>query len=245
MDSEKPSQKSKLRLQKFLAECGFGSRRSCEELISAGLVSVDGHIITELGTQVDPRVQHIQVNGQKARVEPRFTAMINKPPRVICTSHDPHGRKTVLSLIASPPVRLYTVGRLDYLSEGLLLLTNEGELAHRLTHPRFHIEKEYRVCLSRSLNDQERGQLCSGVEDNGETLCAASIERGDTPSETLWTLREGKNRQIRRMAAVMGAEVTRLERIRLGEMELGGLPPGEWRELSPLEKTLLEKSVGL
>jgi len=245
LDSAKPNPNPKLRLQKFLAECGFGSRRSCEELILSGVVSVDGQPVTQLGTKVDPSQDRVQVRGKEARMEPRFTAVINKPPRIICTSRDPHGRKTVLDLLRSPPARLYTVGRLDYHSTGLLLLTNEGELAHRLTHPRYHVEKEYRVRLTRPLTDQERERLCHGVQESGELLQAVSIKKGATPSESLWILRDGRNRQIRRMASVLGVEVTRLERIRMGDLELGTLAQGEWRPLTREEKKMLASSVGL
>lgn len=245
LDFEKPSQKSKQRLQKFLAECGYGSRRACEKLISSGFVSVNGLTVTELGVQVDPDSQQICVKGQVACIEPRFTAVINKPRQVLCTSRDPHGRKTVLDFLGTSPARVYTVGRLDYMSQGLVLLTNEGELAHRLTHPRFHVEKEYRVTLSRPLRDEEIAQFCRGVNEGGEFLRAQSISRHRRPLDTLWVLTEGKNRQIRRMASALNLDVKCLERIRMGSLVLGSLSPGQWRTLTQKEKAALEKSVGL
>ena len=145
------SDSNSIRLQKFMASCGLGSRRFCETLITSGRVKVDNEIIKELGTRVDPSLQKIECNGIILQTEPMITIMLNKPPKVICTSNDPKKRTTVIDLLSDLPERVYTIGRLDFMSEGLILVTNNGELAHTLMHPKNHIEKTYNVWLDEPL----------------------------------------------------------------------------------------------
>ena len=144
-----------VRLQKYLADCGFGSRRFCETLITAGRVTIDGAVVTELGTKIDPATQTVICNGKPAAKEPPVTILLNKPPKVICSSDDPQGRTTVLDLLDDLPERVYTVGRLDFMSEGLIIVTNDGDLAHALTHPRHHIEKVYKVWIDTPLGHHQ------------------------------------------------------------------------------------------
>lgn len=246
MDSARPSPRIEVRLQKYLADCGLGSRRFCETLIQAGRVQVNGSVVSELGTRVDPESDLVLFDGKPLASEARFLLMLHKPARVVCSSNDTEGRMTVLDLIQPAPARLYTVGRLDFMSEGLILLTNEGDLAHRLTHPRYHLEKEYRLELSRYLSQEEMRQLQQGVVHDGDTLKLRRIllERPGRPVYRL-VLTQGKNRQIRRMCEVLDVQVMRLMRIRVGPLELGMLPPRKFRALTDAERTALYQAAGL
>ena len=238
-----------IRLQKFLAECGVASRRACEKLITDGLVQVDGKTITELGTKIDPSTQRVVCNGAPVSLEQKIWIMLNKPTGVICTSDDPEGRERVIDLIPEMPGRLYTVGRLDVMSEGLILLTNDGELAHRLMHPRHHIEKKYQVWIDRELTPHEISRMLSGLNCRGEKLRALRIEPlkrmiASQPGYTL-TLGEGRNRHIRRMMEVLDIKIIRLVRVAVGPLRLEKLRSGEHRNLEAWEIEKLKKSVGL
>ena len=164
------SDSNSIRLQKFMASCGLGSRRFCETLITSGRVKVDNEIIKELGTRVDPSLQKIECNGIILQTEPMITIMLNKPPKVICTSNDPKKRTTVIDLLSDLPERVYTIGRLDFMSEGLILVTNNGELAHTLMHPKNHIEKTYNVWLDEPLGYFQIKKSLKGVYDKNELL---------------------------------------------------------------------------
>lgn len=252
-----------IRLQKYLAECGVASRRACEKLITDGLVTVDGKTVTELGTKVDPAVQKVTCDGKPVSLDKKVWIMLNKPVGVICTSDDPEGRERVLDLVTDIPGRVYTVGRLDVMSEGLILITNDGELAHRLMHPRHHIEKKYQVWIDRELTPGELDRMLKGLNCRGEKLKAlkvtalqgrdASPRRPRTagtavPTQSFGytlTLGEGRNRHIRRMMEVLDCKVVRLLRVSVGPLRLEKLRTGEHRELSLSEIEMLRKSVGL
>ena len=236
-----PAPSAGIRLQKFLAAAGIGSRRHCEELIAAGRVRVDGAVVTQLGTRVDPDQQKVELDGRPVQAEPHRTYLADKPRGILCTSHDPEGRPTVVEwaaeMGADPRLRLYTVGRLDYDSEGLILLTNDGALAQALAHPRHHVEKEYRAWIDRPATRGEIDAMREGIEDNGEILRALDVvaeQAGPRPVLRL-VLGEGRNRHIRRLLEALGLRVRRLRRIRIGpltEKDLHGRP---LRELSPAE----------
>lgn len=232
-----------VRLQKALAAAGVASRRHAEELIRAGRVTVNGKLVTQLGTRVGPR-DRISVDGKPISREQRFTYIIlNKPAGVLSTARDERGRRTVLDLVKTP-ARVYPVGRLDATSEGLILLTNNGELTFRLLHPRHEVPREYHVWVSPAPSETQLEQLRHGVEINGWRSGPAEITRG--PGGALRVvIHEGHKRQIRLMCQAVGLSVERLVRVRLGPLTLGQLKPGEWRELRPTEIRALLKSVGL
>ena len=235
-----------IRLQKHLADCGLGSRRFCETLITAGRVSVDGETVTELGTKVDPSEQKIVCNGKTIAKEPTVTILLNKPPKVICTSDDPQGRTTVLDLLSDLPARVYTVGRLDFMSEGLIIVTNDGTLAHALMHPRHHIEKVYKVWIDKPIGYHQLQKMTRGIPNQGETLRVLDIDEGKHTRngvEYTITLGEGKNRHIRRLMEHFDKKVFRLMRISIGPIRLDDLKTGEWRPAKPAELKLLRKAI--
>ena len=232
-----------VRLQKYLASAGVGSRRSCEELIVAGRVRVAGVRVTELGTRVDPDAQTVELDGRPVRPERRRTYLADKPPKIVCTSHDPEGRPTIVEwaarMGADPRLRLYTIGRLDYDSEGLILLTNDGELAQAFAHPRHHVEKEYRAWTDLFATRDQIAAMLEGVEDDGEVLRALAVvpeaSRPGRPPSLRIVLGEGRNRHIRRMLDVLGLRVKRLRRIRIGSLSESDLRGKPLRELAPAE----------
>jgi len=239
-------EKQLVRLQKYLADCGLGSRRFCEKLIEAGRVSVDGKTVTELGTKIDPSGQVVKCNGKVVSIEPPVTILVNKPPKVICTSDDPQGRTTVLDLLDDLPERVYTVGRLDFMSEGLILVTNDGELAHALMHPRYHIEKVYKVWIDTPIGHHQLQKMKRGIASGGETLRVLDIDEGQHTRqgvEYTITLGEGRNRHIRRLMEHFEKKVFRLMRISIGPIRLDELKPGEWRRAKPAELKLLRKTI--
>jgi 23S rRNA pseudouridine2605 synthase len=225
------------RLNKFLAHAGVGSRRHCDELILAGRVSIDGRTVRELGTRVDAG-QRVSVDGEPVRGERHVYWLVNKPRGCLCTNHDPARRPLAIDLVPHVDQRVYTVGRLDEDSEGLLLLTNDGELAHRLMHPRFGVEKIYLVQVAGSPTRDDLQQLLKGVWLAEGHVKAKHIKRLKSQGDSTWlriTLSEGKNREIRRMLARLGHKVMRLRRIALGPVELGSLSRGKSRRLSNAE----------
>jgi 23S rRNA pseudouridine2605 synthase len=230
------------RLQKVLAATGWGSRRACEELIAAGRVTVNGDV-AELGRRVDPGADLIEVDGAPVGAKPGLVYyLLNKPPGVVTTAKDTHDRRTVLELVPSEP-RVFSVGRLDLDTEGLLLLTNDGELAHRITHPSHGVEKEYLAHVRGRLTHGELKQLREGVElDDGVTSPAEASQ--PTPGVLRITIHEGRNRQVRRMCEAVGHPVLRLVRVRIGPITDRNLRPGDWRELAPGERNALAKAVG-
>ncbi|MEE2768535.1 MAG: pseudouridine synthase [Actinomycetota bacterium] len=227
------------RLQKVLARVGLGSRRACEELIAAGRVTVDG-VVAELGRRVDVATAVIEVDGAPVGVRPDLVYyLLNKPAGVVTTASDPHGRPTVVDLVPDNP-RVFPVGRLDAETEGLLLLTNDGELAHRLTHPSFGVDKEYLVEVSGRPSPSVLRRLREGVVlEDGPTAPAKAV-LVDT-SVLRITIHEGRNRQVRRMCESVGHPVARLIRTRIGPLIDRSLAPGFHRTLAPDEMTALRK----
>jgi len=228
-----------MRLQKFMADAGVASRRKCEELIRAGLVFVNG-TQAELGSCVDPEKDEVLYQGKiwKIRQE-RSLLIFNKPIGVVCTTKDPEGRRTVLDYFRDFPERLYNVGRLDFDSEGLIFMSNDGELANRLMHPRFEIPKTYYVVCNGKLKEEEKKRLEEGVYlHDGMTAPALvsnvkSLPNGNTAFEI--QIHEGRNRQVRRMVDAVGHNTLLLRRIRIGNIELGDLPLGSYRPLTETE----------
>jgi len=229
------------RLQKVLARTGIGSRRVCEELIADGRVTVNGEV-AELGRRVDPDIDHVEVDNIPISVrEGLVYYLLNKPPGAVTTASDPQGRRTVVELVPDEP-RVFPVGRLDAETEGLLLLTNDGDLTHRLTHPSFGIEKECLALVDGTPTRAELRMLREGVAlDDGMTAPAkASLE---PPNALTIVIHEGRNRQVRRMCDAIGHPVQRLVRVRIGPVTDRRLKPGEWRDLTQAEVRALETAV--
>lgn len=228
-----------MRLQKYLAGCGIASRRNAEKMILEGRVSVNGQVIQTLGTQVDEVADVVQVDGITVHPEEEKHYLVyNKPVGEVTTVSDPEGRATVMDRFRDYPVRLFPVGRLDYDSEGLLLLTNDGELMNQLLHPSFEIPKSYLTKVSNNVTEDEIKMLRKGVIIEGKMTSPASVRliRHDTFStDLLITIHEGRNRQVRRMIAAVGHQVVRLKRIRFGPVYLNDLPSGMWRKLTAEE----------
>jgi 23S rRNA pseudouridine2605 synthase len=231
------------RVQKSLARAGYGSRRACERLIEQGRVTVDGRVVA-LGDRVDADSAEVRVDGRLAPTAPgRVYLLLNKPDGVVTTASDPQGRPTVMDLV-DPAVRVFPVGRLDRNTEGLLLLTNDGRLAHLLTHPSSGVAKEYLVRVDGDPSPAALRRLREGVELDDGVTAPAQVSR---VSEGLLriVIHEGRNRQVRRMCAAVGHEVTRLVRTRIGPLSDATLPPGASRALSVAEVRRLMESVGL
>ena len=229
------------RLQKVLAQAGLGSRRTCEKLIADGRVTVNGEVAT-LGTRADPDVDAIEVDGARIGVrEGLVHYLLNKPAGVVTTASDPQGRPTVVGLVPAEP-RVYPVGRLDADTEGLLVLTNDGDLAHRLTHPSFGVDKEYLAEVTGTPSRGALRRLREGVElEDGPTAPARVSLVGDHTLRI--TIHEGRNRQVRRMCEAVGHPVRRLVRVRIGPLADRRLPPGEWRPLTQAEVRALERAA--
>lgn len=240
---------SEERINKFLARAGVSSRRGAEELISAGRVRVNGNLVTELGSKVVPGHDVVEVDGVAVRVcADRRYVVLNKPAGYVSTLKDPQGRPTVAELMPETGHRLFNVGRLDRDTTGVLLLTDDGELAHRLMHPRYHVSKEYLATVAGRPSEATLALVRYGVElDDGLTRPAeVTAERlGDTTSVVRLVIREGRKRQVRRMLAAVGYRVLALQRVRFGPIELADLPLGETRELSDAETAALIASAGL
>lgn len=237
--------KEGVRLQKALAAAGVASRRACEELISAGRVLVNGRPVVELGTRVDPERDRIEVDGQtvELRVEPVYM-LLNKPRGFVTTVRDQEGRRTVMDLLPKLPYRLYPVGRLDYDTEGLILLTNDGNLTFRLTHPRQGVPKTYLAVVEGAPNPKSLDTLSRGIQlTDGRTGPAViKVTKKDAESTSLTiTITEGRNRQVRRMFEAIGHPVTFLKRIRFGPLTLQGLRLGQYRFLKEDEIITLQK----
>ena len=247
-----------VRLNKALASAGVASRRGADALVFEGLVTVNGQVAESPGIKVDPARDRIEVRGRPVGLPEETRPMVlilNKPVRTVTTASDPQGRTTVFDVLRkSEPgktdlPRLFSVGRLDYFSQGLLLLTNNGDLCHRLMHPSSHLPKTYRVEVRERATEHMLSTMRSGMRlKEGEELApikAKIVHAGPGKTVLELVLEQGVNRQIRRMCRDLGLTILKLERIRQGPLELGGLKPGQWRELTRKETEVLEKAVGL
>jgi 23S rRNA pseudouridine2605 synthase len=236
-----------IRLQKLIASTGLSSRRKAEMLIASGRVSVNGKVVTELGTKVDPALDHVKVDGKHlTSAQPFVYLMLNKPKNVMSTLDDPGGRDTVKDFLHGVSVRVFPVGRLDFDSEGLMLLTNNGELAQALLHPRYHVPKTYLIKVKGVLTDAEISQLQRGVKlEDGMTSPAVvkKIKRAEANSWLEITIREGRKHQVKRMLEFVGHMVIKLMRVRMGSLALGNLEPGEFRFLTDREANALRELV--
>ena len=226
------------RVQKILAAAGYGSRRECEELIATGRVEIDGKIVTELGVRADPLVQRIRVDGESLpKTRPVYLA-VNKPKGFLCTHRDQQGRRRVIDLVPDQFGRVFPVGRLDQYSEGLILLTNDGAFAEQLAHPRFEVPKKYQVQVAGEVEPDLPRRLQKGIHIAEGVVQADEVKiksRHALSSVLEIVLREGKNREIRRMLARIGHKVLTLRRIAIGPVKLGGMAPGEYRLLTKQE----------
>ena len=234
------------RLQKVLAAAGLGSRRQCEELIAQGRVEIDRQVVTELGTRVDPAAQEIRVDGNVLHGRSHVYYALHKPAGVLCTNNDPSGRPRAIDLVPANTGRLFSVGRLDLNSEGLILLTNDGELANHLTHPRYGVEKVYRVVVAGEATLEELEQLRRGVhlaEGVARVSRVKVVQKQRQSSALEMVLAEGHNREIRRALARIGHKVLRLTRVAIGPLRLGKLKPGEFRRLFPEEVAELRRAA--
>ena len=231
------------RLNKFLAHAGVGSRRHCDELIVAGRVKVNGQTVRDLGIKVDPDTHKVSVDDSPVKAERMVYWVVHKPPGYLCTNHDPSGRPLAGDLIPHVEQRVYTVGRLDEESEGMLLMTNDGGLAQSLTHPRYGVDKTYMVLVAGKPTPQDLHKLVEGVWISDGRVKARSARRVKAQGDSTWirvVLTEGKNREIRRMLAKLEHKVLRLKRVSIGPIELDKLPKGKCRRLSLPEIKLLQ-----
>lgn len=239
---------NKIRLQKFLSEAGIASRRKAEEMIRSGLVKVNGKI-ANIGDSVDPKTDSVSVGGKKVIKENSLRyILLNKPRGYVTTTDDDLGRKCVLELVSGVKERIYPVGRLDRISEGALILTNDGEFANAMMHPSKHVPKTYRVTVRPGITSEQVDILSTGVDIDGRMTAPADVRvlsKEDGRAVLEIVLYEGRNRQIRRMCEALELEVARLKRTAVGSVKLGMLKTGEWRDLTPQEVESLLKSAGL
>lgn len=236
-----------VRLQKLIAGTGLASRRKAETLIEAGRVTVNGKIVTELGTKVDPGRDHVKVDGKHlSAAQPYVYLVLNKPKHVMSTLDDPGGRPTVKDYLHGVSVRVFPVGRLDFDSEGLMLLTNHGDLAQALLHPRYHVPKTYLIKVKGVLEDGEIAELERGVKLADGMTGPAIVKKVKKAEQNSWleiTIREGRTHQVKRMLESVGHPVIRLARVRMGPLSLGDLAPGEFRFLTDREANGLRALV--
>ncbi|MEI6512771.1 MAG: pseudouridine synthase [bacterium] len=238
------------RLQKILAAAGYGSRRSCEGIIQRGRVSVNGQAVTELGTKADPDQDAIAVDGRLIQSQSKTYLLLYKPVGFTTTRSDPHAKHIVMELLPDVKESVYPVGRLDVDTDGLLLMTNDGELAHRLTHPRYNVFKIYRAAVEGIVKPETVGQLRNGVNlEDGITspaevkVLASKINQNESIVEL--TIHEGRKRQVKRMLMAVGHAVKSLRRVGFAELTLGKLMPGQFRYLTPQEVERLRQLCGL
>lgn len=222
-----------MRLVRFMALAGVASRRKSEELIADGRVTVNGKLISQPGFKVTAE-DEVVFNGRQQSLEERSYIMLNKPVGYLCSASDPHADLTIFDLINLPGKRLFSIGRLDLNSEGLLIITDDGDYAEKLTHPKYGIRKKYLVKIDNTLSQQEIKKLEQGLEDEGEILRAEKIIH-QKANEYIFILTEGKKREIRRLVAAVAGKVLLLRRIAVGDLKLGDLPLGQWRYLTPEE----------
>lgn len=227
-----------VRLQKFLAEAGVASRRAGEQLITAGRVAVNGHTVTALGTKVDPVHDQVSVDGKAVKAKRKLYLALNKPRGLVCSRKDELERPTIFELLPKEWGHLHSVGRLDYNSEGLLFLTNDGEFSLRLTHPRYGVRKKYLATVEGRVEEEMLSRMKSGLWHEGERLKAEKarlISASHAQSVVELELAEGKYHEVRRLFEMQGRTVKRLQRIQIGKIKLGELRPGRWRTLTDAE----------
>jgi 23S rRNA pseudouridine2605 synthase len=243
---ELQARSARMRLQKFLSDAGVASRRHAEELILAGRVLVNDEVVDTLPAFVDPEQDRVIVDGTRVRPQRLDYFMVHKPKGVVCTNRDPAGRVRAVDLLPDLPARLFPVGRLDEESTGLLLMTNDGELAQRITHPRYGVPKTYYAEVRGRVPDDLAATMKGGVFLAEGRARASGVEiehRSSNRSSLLITLREGRNRQVRRMLAKLGHPVRKLKRVQIGPLTLRGLPVGSSRRLTPQELAALRAAV--
>jgi pseudouridine synthase len=234
------------RLGRFLARAGTGSRRHAEDLIREGRVTLNGEVVREPGTRLDPERDSVRVDGKRVKPAPPVYLLLNKPKNVLTTMEDPHGRPCVGDLLAGIKGRPYPVGRLDFDAEGLLFCTNDGELAQRIIHPRYRVGKLYHVKVKGVPDAKVIDRLRSGVILDGRRTAPAAVaflKKGDRNSWLRITLYEGRNRQVKRMIERFGHPVLKLKRVALGPLNLEGLPAGAYRKLRPEEVEALRRAT--
>jgi 23S rRNA pseudouridine2605 synthase len=236
-----------VRLQKVIAASGLASRRKAEEWIAQGRVTINGKIVRELGTRIDPERDHVKVDGRHLKgVEPYAYIMLNKPKGIVSSLNDPEGRPTINDLLHGVTLRVFPVGRLDFDTEGLMLLTNHGELAQALLHPRYHVAKVYLAKAKGVLDDEEIGQLARGIKLDDGMTAPAIVKKVRKAEENSWlevTIYEGRKHQIKRMFEAVGHPVLKLKRIRFGPLALGDLLPGGFRYLTDREANKLREML--
>ena len=238
-----PQEEDAVRLQRFLAAAGFGARRECEELITAGRVTIADEVVTELGTKVVPGEQEVRVDGEKVKVAPRKYYLLNKPAGVLCTNRDPHGRPRAVDLVEAGDTRLFTVGRLDEHSRGLLIVTNDGELTQKLAHPSNRVVRRYRLQVAGVPKPEALRELKKGLHFEEGLFRVNTAKRLKTHGNSATVeveLAQGRNREIRRLFAKVGHKVMQLERVQFGPLKLGDLPPGKFRPLTREEVRALQ-----
>ncbi len=234
-----------MRLNKFLSNSGVASRRKCDDIILSGVVKVNGKVVKELGLNINEKKDKITVEDRVITLPSSFVYIkLNKPKGYTCSASDEKGRKTIYDLVQCDE-RLFSIGRLDYDTEGLIILTNDGDFANRVAHPKYLLEKEYRVTIEGEIKESELAVLRKGVVVNGERMPSAKVEwlsyeNGYTKISVI--IDEGQNRQIRRMIEAIGREIKLLKRVRIGGVKLGGLKRGEYRDLTEDELNLLVRA---
>lgn len=232
----------KLRLNKFLSNSGVASRRKCDEIIASGKVTVNGKVVTEIGSQINEKKDKVMVEGKAVCLPSSFVYIkLNKPKGYACTASDEKGRKTIYDLVDCEE-RLFSIGRLDYNTEGLIILTNDGDFANKVSHPRYDVEKEYRVTIEGKIKESELAVLRKGVVVDGQKMPPAKVKllsQDENVSKISVVINEGQNRQVRRMFESIGREIKLLKRVRIGSVRLGGLSRGQWRDLTEDELNLL------
>ncbi|MEW6159050.1 MAG: pseudouridine synthase [Verrucomicrobiota bacterium] len=236
-----------VRLQKLLAESGVASRRASERIMTEGRVTVNGQIVRELGSKVDPNHDDVRVDGRPVKARRKLYVALHKPKGFICSRQDPLKRRSVYDLLPAEWTNLYTVGRLDFNSEGLIFLTNDGDFSLRLSHPRFGVRKKYLVTIEGRIEPDAFKKLTHGIKHEGDLLRAEQarlLKTSNAQSVLELVLAEGKNREVRRMFEAIGQTVLKLQRMQIGPIKLGELPTGKWRTLTEIEiKSLLAPSA--
>lgn len=239
-------EENKIRIQKYLSSNGVASRRKSEEMILEGLVKINDKV-AEIGDKITPGIDKVYVSNKRIdnNVEKKRYIVINKPRGYITTMNDEKGRKCVAQLFPEVEERIYPVGRLDKESEGMLIMTNDGDFANGIMHPSNHIKKTYRVTIKSKLTDNKLAKLCSGVRIDGYTTAPATVRvitEEDVRTVMEITICEGKNRQVRKMCEALCLEISRLKRVSVGGIRIGGLPVGKWRDLKNDEVEMLKRA---